>query len=666
MRDARERLFYMDREDYVRALRKGEKEYHARLQKKLDPYLPVLDELVPDVSALTAVSLGLCQIPIKQIAGTSSKGRTSAFAANFMPLLGVKSEFANKWTQLYADVVEEGVRDAIVVQEYMNKYYVVEGNKRVSVMKCLDAVSVEAIVTRIIPNRSDDKENRIYFEYLPFYDATGLNNVLLSEEGGYEKLAAYVGRKPGEKWTQEEIYDFRSMYSRFSVEFEEQGGEALGITAGDALMVYLEIFGYENALKKLNSEFKEDIRRIWVEFQVKSNDEQVTLLMQPKEESARGMLASMLRPAPQKIRAAFIYQRSPMESGWTYMHEMGRKHVEMVFGSRIETVCREDVGIDEAEGVIEELIRDGYQVIFTTSPVYLNASLRHSVLHPEVKILNCSLLASYHHVRSYYLRIYEAKFVIGAIAGALAENDKIGYIADYPIYGVPASINAFALGAKMTNPRAKVYLEWSMVKDRDMYETFQKNDVNIISNKDISAPHQSAREFGLYRVEGEKHTNLAMPAWHWGRVYEAVIRSILSGSWKSEASSSNGRQALNYWLGMSSEAIEVFCSRKLPADTQKLVDLLIRSIQSGAFKPFAGRMVDQHGVTRSVDGQELTPAEIIAMDWLADNVVGDMPDLSMLKEEAHALVGLQGIKDTAGPDTSAFSWTGLPGKEDEQ
>ena len=50
---------------------------------------------------------------------------------------------------------------------------------------------------------------------------------------------------------------------------------------------------------------------------------------------------------------------------------------------------------------------------------------------------------------------------MGAIAGAMAENDKISYIADYPISGTIANINAFALGAKMINPRAKVHLEWS-------------------------------------------------------------------------------------------------------------------------------------------------------------------------------------------------------------
>ena len=43
----------------------------------------------------------------------------------------------------------------------------------------------------------------------------------------------------------------------------------------------------------------------------------------------------------------------------------------------------------------------------------------------------------------------------------MAENNNLMYIADYPIYGSIANINAFALGAKMINPRARVYLEWS-------------------------------------------------------------------------------------------------------------------------------------------------------------------------------------------------------------
>lgn len=86
--------------------------------------------------------------------------------------------------------------------------------------------------------------------------------------------------------------------------------------------------------------------------------------------------------------------------------------------------------------------------------------------YPKVRFLNCSVDQAYSSIRTYYGRIYEAKFITGAIAGAMAQNNRIGYIASYPIFGVPASINAFALGAQMTNPRAQIELRWSCVKER--------------------------------------------------------------------------------------------------------------------------------------------------------------------------------------------------------
>lgn len=86
----------------------------------------------------------------------------------------------------------------------------------------------------------------------------------------------------------------------------------------------------------------------------------------------------------------------------------------------------------------------------------MDPSLKIAVEHPEVTILNCSLNAPHKYIRTYYARMYEAKFVSGMIAGAMAENDKIAYVADYPIYGMIANINAVALGAACVNPRAKV------------------------------------------------------------------------------------------------------------------------------------------------------------------------------------------------------------------
>ena len=71
----------------------------------------------------------------------------------------------------------EGIRDPIKAYEYMNKFYVEEGNKRVSVLKFFGAVSIPGNVIRIVPPRTDEKENRIYYEYMDFYSLSNVNYV---------------------------------------------------------------------------------------------------------------------------------------------------------------------------------------------------------------------------------------------------------------------------------------------------------------------------------------------------------------------------------------------------------------------------------------------------------------------------------------------------------
>ena len=67
-------------------------------------------------------------------------------------------------------------------------------------------------------------------------------------------------------------------------------------------------------------------------------------------------------------------------------------------------------------------------------------------------------------------------------------------------------------------------------------------------------------------------------------------------------------------------------------------------------------MRDQAGVARCPADGRLSPADVVAMDWLTDNVVGGFPETSALKPQARALVELQGIREVHMPDASRFSW----------
>ena len=86
----------------------------------IDPALPVLNEMLPNINKMSQVPLGLCQIPLNMIEGTVTSGRTFAFTRDFYPLLDIGTEFANKWTFLYNDVVKEGLREPVKAMEYYN------------------------------------------------------------------------------------------------------------------------------------------------------------------------------------------------------------------------------------------------------------------------------------------------------------------------------------------------------------------------------------------------------------------------------------------------------------------------------------------------------------------------------------------------------------------
>ena len=638
-------------EHYLKARREGMREVHTMQARGEDATLPVLSEIVPSLNRLSQVPLGILQISLDRIAGTATKGRTTAFSPNFMPMLDPTSEFASKWIALYDDVIKEGLRQPIKALEYYNRFYIVEGNKRVSVSKMIDSAFIEADVIRIIPEEEDSERYRIYQEYLSFYKDTQIHEVYFDHEGDFAHLYELMGKTPGKRWTTEDKDDFQSVFYRFSQAYTEQGGSRLPMNESGAFLVYLEIYGYQNSIGKTPGEIAQEIKRIQPEFAVAASGKPAALLSQPAEKQ-QGILMSVLRPQQQTVKCAFLYNRTPQDSSWTYWHELGRKGLEESFGKRVETIVRENVPQEDAPAAIEELISGGAQVVFASSPVFLDACIRASAQHPQVKILNCSLLASYHNVRSYYLRIYEAKFVLGAIAGALAENDKIGYIADYPIYGVPASINAFALGAQMTNPRAKIYLEWSTIPGIRPEEALRANEVSIISGRDISAPNMESRAFGLYEEMGETTKNIAMPVWNWQKLYEGIVRSILTGAWQEEETG-NADRALSYYMGMATDAIDIVCSRKLPARIRRLVELLRERIRSGAFQPMVGPIVDQAGDTRVEADVEIDLQDIIHMDYLADNVVGRIPKLDELTQVACGIVSLQGISATASGPTPA-------------
>lgn len=650
----------MSDRSYPDALQLGKKEYRSCIARGYYPYLPVLDEILPEQKINMGIDIGVIQIPAENLVGTLTAGRTTAFARNFMPLMHPKTEFAVKWESLCQSHLQEGIREPVKVYEYMNRFYVQEGNKRVSVLKYFNAVEIRAQVIRIMPERNETKESKLYYEFVDFYKLSKINFIEFSKLGGYADLQRFVGKAPDEPWTDEERNAIKTTYFYFRQAYQANGGKRLRSTVGDAMLAYIKVYGYQS-LRQMNAQqMKKSISKVWEEIILQQEEKPIDLKLDPtdskelKKSTSKVIIDKLVGNKPLKV--AFLYDKSPQESGWTFSHELGRKHVENVFGNQIETVAYHDTIAKGVENVLKTAIAEGAKVIFTTAPTMLPDALRLAVDYPDVTILNCSINKSHRYIRTYYARMYEAKFIIGAIAGAMAGDCDVGYIADYPIFGIIAGINAFARGVEMVNPSAKVYLEWSSTEGMEAaVKRLTDRDIVLISSQDMAKLNNPKERtcFGLSLMNEEGQINLAMPIWHWGVFYESTIRSILNKTFQSEDDST--AKALNYYWGMSAGAVELITTPHLPEGIQHLADILKKSVCAGIAHPFSEPILAQNGVPIHCDeGDVLSLEQIISMDWLADNIVGTIPEYDDLSPEGKAtvaMVGIEKFKTARRPET---------------
>ena len=635
------------REEYIKARRLAQKEIRElrAVGKVTEP--AVLEDIIGENYTGSTIDLGVMNVATERIVGTKTAGRITAFSPGFMPLLEPESEFAQKWMRLCADhMSDEGIRNPIVCYEYLGKFYLQEGNKRVSVLKYFGASQIPGTVYRVMPEMSEEPHIKAYFEFLEFYKATGLYDVMYRQPGDYEKLLSYLGKDLSQVWTEDEKRTFRAYFRYFKEAFQDLRGDKLDILPEEALLLWLKVYPFRDLGDKTAAEIKQALSALWSDVVSVSHENPVVDTVSVGQDKS-SLLGYLMTIAPSTLNVALIYQLNPVTSAWAKGHWEGAEHVQRVLADRV--VVRHYFNADtpeEAEALIEQAVAEGADVVFSTTPKLSRPTLKMAVKYPRVRFLNCSVDAPYSSVRTYYSRVFEGKFITGAIAGAMANNDRIGYIGSYPIFGVPTAINAFALGAQLTNPRARICLRWSCLGG-DPVRDFIESGIYVISNRDVPTPDKKYLEygtFGTYMVEDGVLYPLGSPIWLWGNFYENVIRSILGGTWEK---GKNNMRAVNYWWGMDSDVIDVNLADSLPDGLLQLCNILREGLKAGTLEPFQRRVVTQDGRVINTGDRILSPEELLHMDWLCDNVDGYIPSFDQIAPFAKDMVRELGIyRDT--------------------
>lgn len=636
-------------EDYKNALKSGQRAYRACVARGQSPYLAVLDDILGNVNIVAQEPLGLVEIPAESIVGTKTSGRHTAFAPNFMPLLEPDTEFAGKWSNLCDAHLDEGIHTPIIAYEFLNKFYVQEGNKRVSVLKYFDAVRIAGTVTRLIPERNDSLENRIYYEFLDFYKLSKVNDVHFSRLGGYAKLQTLVCKASGESWTDDDRLSFSAFYTMFRQQFLALGGGGLNLTAGDAMLVYLSVYRYADACESTPSQVKQNLEKLWDEVKVLTEPQAVALSLEPKQGPGEPLLAKLnIFTKPSELKVVFLHEHNAENSAWVRAHDKGIEALQQAFPDRVFITRKENIEPEvDAEQVLEDVAHDNADVVFTSSARMHTACLKVAAQHPKTRILNCSLNAPHPLVRTYYPRTYEVTYLLGMLAGVMARTDRVGYVAANPVYGIPAAVNAYAQGLKTVRPDAKVVLRWACLPDPAHPLDFSdRPDVEIFYARDNREPEGTHRDYGLCRRQPDGTLQpLGLPVWRWDTFYTEIIRSIFDGAWDNDAA---GARAVNYWWGMRSGAEEIDYSKDLPAGTLQLLDLMEKMLSENDLRIFPEDLYAQGHVLHSPEAVVYSPKELMEMDWLDECVEGALPHYDELDVKTHTLMAINGLNTLKG------------------
>jgi basic membrane protein A len=334
--------------------------------------------------------------------------------------------------------------------------------------------------------------------------------------------------------------------------------------------------------------------------------------------------------AADKLKVGFIYLGPIGDLGWTHQHELARQALVKEFGDKIETTYLENVpeGPD-AERAIEQLVRAGNKLIFTTSFGYMDPTLKVAKKHPNVHFEHATGYKRDKNMSTYSARWYQGRFIQGQIAAKMSKAGLLGYIGSFPIPEVISGINATMLGAQSINPNIKVKIIWANTwfdpgKEADAAKALVDQGADIImQHTDSPAAMQVAEERGKLAFGQDSEmikfgpkAQLTSILDTWAPYYISRVKAELDGTWKEE----------NTWGGLDSQMFEMAPYTNMPDDVKKSAEDTQAAITAGKLQPFKCPVLGQDDKEiECKGGDHLDDGQILGMNFYVKGIDDKVP-----------------------------------------
>lgn len=329
-----------------------------------------------------------------------------------------------------------------------------------------------------------------------------------------------------------------------------------------------------------------------------------------------------------QTKVGFILNGTVNDHSWGESHYNGMEKSALELN--LDVTYKENVPEDESSiAVMEELVAAGCKIIICNSFGYGTWELECAEKHPDVSFFHATGVEEADNLATYFGRIYQMRYLSGIVAGMQTETNEIGYVAAMPIAEVNRGINAFALGVRLVNPEATVYVKWSNSWTGETengvatQELIGEHNIDVLAiHTDAMSPLEIADKNKIwtigYNVDNSQrfpNTYLTAPVWNWEQFYEPRILECLQGKFRG----------IHYWEGVETGIVDLApFTQNVKQGTAEKVEQERERLMNGTFDVFYGPITDNEGNIRIKEGQSMTDSAMLNdFFWYVEGVVAD-------------------------------------------
>ena len=327
----------------------------------------------------------------------------------------------------------------------------------------------------------------------------------------------------------------------------------------------------------------------------------------------------------QHKKIGFIITGDINEPGWSGSHYNGIKAACEELGMELLMHDKVPENSGKCPVAVEDLINQGAEMIFLASFNY-PTEVNHLInKYPNVFFSTISMKESAKNRTACFARMYQGRYLAGALAGMRTKSNVIGFVAAMKNTEVCRGINAFALGAQRTNPQAKVVVMWTGSWKNEEVETNHAQRLIKEAGADVLTYHQNeaatadvAESFGVDFIgfnallNGYSEHYLTSLICRWDLFYKDVILRYLKGELNSTE---------HNWLGIQQDIIMLSdFSPLVTPDMRETIHSLENELKYNE-SIFVNEIYDNQGNLRCEKDESISDDELLKnINWLVKGV----------------------------------------------